>query len=304
MTKEIRGKKVSMMKKKKEMSETGFDLLQTDGYDITKVKEDTPIGFEESLANIEETEMGGSTEDFDNQEITESDFTDNDQEEFEDIKPIEMKISDFSEDDSESETIVEEPKVEEAKEEVKPVKADINSMFEMAASNVTEAKNIFAKNAEMKEQLDSKLKELEESKALFEKNKAADIAKITKYKDEVTSKLREKKNELDTQIEKLKDTKAKFDQEKQKFDVYKKQEFDRVKEVKRQQRLEIEAERKELEDLKEKFKVERDNIEEQKRQLELDRIKYDSDKNELANNLLKFNELVSDFTVNMDKINK
>ena len=31
------------------------------------------------------------------------------------------------------------------------------------------------------------------------------------------------------------------------------------------------------------------------------RIKYNSDKNELANNLLKFNELVSDFTVNIDK---
>ena len=48
----------------------------------------------------------------------------------------------------------------------------------------------------------------------------------------------------------------------------------------------------------------KEEIEEEKRKLEVEKIRYNSDKNELANNLLKFNELVSDFTVNMDELNK
>ena len=48
---------------------------------------------------------------------------------------------------------------------------------------------------------------------------------------------------------------------------------------------------------------EKELFEEEKRQLELDRIKYETDKNELANNLLKFNELVGDFTVGIDRFN-
>ena len=78
---------------------------------------------------------------------------------------------------------------------------------------------------------------------------------------------------------------------------------ERVKELKRQQKLELEEKQKELDLLTETLKQQKDEIEEEKRQLELDHIKYESDKNELANNLLKFNDLVSDFTVNMDKFN-
>ena len=58
-----------------------------------------------------------------------------------------------------------------------------------------------------------------------------------------------------------------------------------------------------LEQERNSLKQEKDNFEEEKRQLDLDRIKYETDKNELANNLLKFNELVGDFTVGIDRFN-
>ena len=51
------------------------------------------------------------------------------------------------------------------------------------------------------------------------------------------------------------------------------------------------------------MKVEKNSLEEAKHSLELDRIKYENDKNELANNLMKFNELVGDFTVGIDRFN-
>lgn len=272
----VRGKKINMPKKKN--SETGFDLLQTDGYDITDI----------NTNRVDEPE-------FSEYEIDTADF-DSFEEELETVKETPI------------EEIVEEPVQEEVKKEVKTEKKveqarDINSMFEIATSGVLEAKNIFAKNVEMKEQIDAKFKELEEEKKEHERIKQADVAKINAYKEAVTSKLKEKKAELDAQVQKLKDARNKYEEEKSRFETYKKEEFERVKEMKKQQKLEMDERQKELDSLTEILKQQKEEIEEEKRQLELDRIKYESDKNELANNLLKFNDLVSDFTVNMDRFN-
>ena len=79
--------------------------------------------------------------------------------------------------------------------------------------------------------------------------------------------------------------------------------YKKLKTIKMEQRQELEERKKELDILTDSLKQQRDEIEEEKRQLELDRIRYEADKNELANNLLKFNELVGDFTVNIDKFN-
>jgi chromosome segregation ATPase len=252
---------------KKNNKETSFDLLQTDSYEITGSKEDTndELDFESfELNNTSLEELESSTD------------------ESEELTPVEHKEVNLEENDN--------PK-------------DINSMFEKATSSVLEAKNIFAKNVEMKEQIDLKFKELEQAKDELEKTKKADIAKINSYKDSVTTKLREKKNELDEQVNKLKEARQKYEQDKTRFETYKKEEFERVKQLKKEQNQEMEERKKELDSLTDSLKQQRDEIEEERRQLEIDKIKYESDKNELANNLLKFNELVSDFTVNMDKFN-
>ena len=66
----------------------------------------------------------------------------------------------------------------------------------------------------------------------------------------------------------------------------------------------IDSKKKELDELETKLRNERESLEEEKRQLQLDRIKYDSDKKELASNLSRFNDLVAQFTVGMDKISE
>ena len=53
-------------------------------------------------------------------------------------------------------------------EEVTNSSKDINQMFEKATTGVLEAKNIFARNVEMKEQIDKKFEELENARKEFE----------------------------------------------------------------------------------------------------------------------------------------
>ena len=54
--------------------------------------------------------------------------------------------------------------------------------------------------------------------------------------------------------------------------------------------------REELNNIEDSLRRQKDSIDEERNQLTLDRIQYESDKNELANNLLKFNEIVDSFT--------
>lgn len=285
----LKGQKINTMKKKDKKSETGFDLLQTDGYDITSVRAN----------EVKEPEFADYELDVADLDSTLSDLKVDDIEEFEEVKPVEVEVTKLPEEEEK-----EEPKKEEIPEVVPQKESrDINSMFEIATTGVLEAKNIFAKNVEMKEKIDAKFQELEDAKKEHERIKQSDIAKINSYKEAVTSKLKDKKAELDAQVLKLKEARSKYEQERTRFETYKKEEFERVKELKRQQRLEMEEKQKELDALTETLKQQKEEVEESKRQLELDRIKYEADKNELANNLLKFNDLVSDFTVNMDKLN-
>ncbi len=257
--------------KKKEKS---FDLLTTDGYIAT---EDNEMDSHEDL-ELNSYEL--STQDLD-------------------------EIGNELENEEESLTPVEHDIVslEENKLESKNVSKDINSMFEKASSRVQEAKSIFAKNVEMKRQIDEKFKELERAKAEHERENKANVDKINAYKESVVTKLREKKNEIGEQVARLKDAQNKYTEEKTNFENYKKEELEKMRILKREQKQELDDRKKELDILTDSLKQQRDEIEEEKRQLELDRIRYEADKNELANNLLKFNELVGDFTVNIDKFN-
>lgn len=260
--------------KKKEKS---FDLLTTDGYEVAESNE---IDAQEEL-ELNSYEL--NTQDL---EEFESDFKG----EEDSLTPVEHSIVSLEENKSNQ-------------LESQNVSRDINSMFEKASSRVQEAKNIFAKNVEMKRQIDEKFQELERAKAEHERENKANVDKINAYKESVVAKLREKKNEIGQQVVRLKEAQSKYTEEKMNFETYKKEELEKLKTMKREQRQELEERKKELDILTDSLKQQRDEIEEEKRQLELDRIRYEADKNELANNLLKFNELVGDFTVNIDKFN-
>lgn len=180
---------------------------------------------------------------------------------------------------------------------------DLNSIFEIVNNNVKEATNLFNKNIEMKRKIEEQLDALRKDKEAHEAKKNADYQKIKTYKQEVYDKLKAKKEEVESEIASLKETQIKIINEKNKFEKYKREELTRLKEQEAKNQIILEEEKAKLEEEKNKLKVEKNSLEEAKHSLELDRIKYENDKNELANNLMKFNELVGDFTVGIDRFN-
>ena len=85
------------------------------------------------------------------------------------------------------------------------------------------------------------------------------------------------------------------------FQEKRKQEIEKIKEE-RQKNIDFMKEKKlQLEKLEQELKFERENLNEEKEQLKLDQIQCESDKSELANNLIKFNELVGEFTIGIEK---
>lgn len=185
-----------------------------------------------------------------------------------------------------------------------PNETDINNIFKMANNNVKEATNIFHKNMEMKLKIEEKYKQFKREKEDFELKKVAAQKKIDAYKEEVYGKLKSKKNEIEAEINNLKIAQKKLEQDKANFEEQKREELAKIKQEKNKELEEIGEKRSELETLEVSLRLERENIEEQKRGLELDRIKYESDMSELTNNLLKFNELVGDFSDGMGRFNE
>lgn len=206
------------------------------------------------------------------------------------------ETSDMKDIDLNAETLEEEKTL--------PNEKDINSIFKMANNNVKEATNIFHRNMEMKLKIEEKYKQFKREREDFELKKVADQKKIDVYKEEVYAKLKSKKNEIEAELNNLKIAQKKFEQDKSNFEEQKREELAKIRLEKNKEVEGIQEKRSELETLEVSLRLERENIEEEKRQLELDRIKYESDMSELTNNLLKFNELVGDFTNGMERISE
>lgn len=208
---------------------------------------------------------------------------------------------------SDSEDIKEEIE-KETEEEINTISednkgTDINNLFEKVNSNVKEASDIFLKNVEMKKKLDKRFEELKELQRDIEKSKQSDYEEINKYKESVLEELTSKKNEIENRLNELKDLQASFEKEKNEFETYKKESKEEINNLAREQKVKDDSRKEELEALEDKLRKQKDAIDEEKRQLSLDRIKYESDKNDLANNMLKFNEIVGTFTDGVGNLN-
>lgn len=179
---------------------------------------------------------------------------------------------------------------------------DINSLFVKVNSNVKEASDIFLKNVEMKKKIDDRFNELKELQASIEQSKKNDYDEINGYKEKVIKELMDKKDEIEEKLNTLKDMQATFEKEKADFETYKSEEKTKLEDLKREENSTFEAHKIELDNLEDKLRKQKTALEEERRQLSLDQIQYEADKNELANNMLKFNEIVATFTDGMDKL--
>ncbi len=180
---------------------------------------------------------------------------------------------------------------------------DIKALFDRVGVNVKEASDIFKKNTEMKSKIDSRFEELKKLQSEVEKSKQSQYDEINAYKEEVLLKLTQKKEEIEKRLNKLKDFQASLEKEKQEFEQYRKTEKEEIERVQKEVQEAYDNRRDELNHLEDVLRKQKDALDDERAQLSLDRIQYESDKNELANNLLKFNEIVDTFTNGMDKLN-
>lgn len=192
-------------------------------------------------------------------------------------------------------------KLTEFKEE-KIEKTDINSLFDRVNVNVKEASDIFRKNTEMKEKIDARFDELKKLQSEIEKTKQSQIDEVNKYKDEVYAKLTSKKEEIEQRLNTLKEVQASLEKEKNEFEAYKKKEKENIEDIKKEVQRDYDSRREELNGIEDKLRKQKDSLDAERNELTLEKIQYESDKNELANNLLKFNELVDSFTNGMSGI--
>lgn len=254
--------------------DTSFDLLKTDGFDVSKIL-DKDIYKEEIESTPSEQE---SQEEFSSASVRKGE--------------ISFPVDDFSVDNTKEEMTILEP----IKEEPEIPKMDLKNIFEIANNNVREATNIFNKNLEMKRKIESQKQEIEHLRKEHENKCREEITKVKEYKAEVYQKLKTKKEEVERQIQAFRDMRANFDLEKNKFEIYKRNEMEKLQ--KDQEHVQN------LESREQEIKAREMRIEEKERQLDMDRLKYKTDQEELSSNLQKFNELVGQFTSNVEKISE
>ena len=195
-----------------------------------------------------------------------------------------------------SDTPIEELKELTEYEENKIEETDINRLFDRVSINVQDASDIFRKNTDLKQKIDTRFEELKKIQSEIENSRKTQIDEINAYKDEVYNKLTEKKDEIEKRLNLLKETQATLEKEKQEFEVYKKKEQQNIDRIQKEVQSAYDDRREELSHIEDVLRKQKDALDEERSQLSLDRIQYEADKNELANNLLKFNELVNTFT--------
>lgn len=237
-------------------------------------------------------------------EVKDSDFVSVESDELkeEDDTDLQKPVDELNNDITFSDTSVDELSKLTEYEEPKIDTTDINGLFDKVNVNVKEASDIFRKNTEMKDKIDLRFNELKKLQSEIEKSKQENIAEVDRYKEEVVQKLTSKKQEIEDRLNVLKNLQADLEKEKKEFEKYKEEEKEKIEATKKNIESAYDERKQELSHIEDILRKQKDSLDEQRSQLSLDKIQYEADKNELANNLLKFNELVNSFTNGVNEV--
>ncbi len=215
--------------------------------------------------------------------------------------------------------IVEIPKEDSAVEPAEPPKLvpsmvapkeeqvdidSLNQLFAKVSSNVKGASDMVNKNAEIKKRIDEKFLELKKLQEEHEQNKQSDYAEINAYKEDVYAKLKEKKTEVEEQMTLLSRAKEAFEIEKKAFEKEKAETLATL--AKRDQELDKSYQERVqgITQIEEGLVKRKEQLDIERNAIQQERIQCDKEKKELADNLLKFNQLVDDFTRGVDRFNE
>lgn len=171
---------------------------------------------------------------------------------------------------------------------------NLNQLFNRASDNVRNVTDI-------KKKMEDKFNELQRLYAEFEKKKKADYDEINAYKDDVYNKLKDKKEELDNQARELKTQQDILANQKKQFEAEKL----RIKEETKKKEQELEDAFKEreknIEQVENGLIRRKEQLDQEKLKISKERAQVEQEKKDLADNLVKFNQLVDDFTKGVDR---
>jgi len=267
--------------------------------------------YPEFMQSIEPDETPFEPESFVSSEVEQEEVKDNEENNiqpinFDSVEENKEEIQ-IEEDNFEPEIVISETPIEELNkltyfEKERIEETDINALFDKVSINVKDASDIFRKNTDLKQKIDTRFEELKKLQSELENSRKKQLDEINAYKEEVLTKLTEKKEEIEKRLNILKESQATLEKEKKEFEIYKKKEQENINKVQKEVQSAYDDRREELNHIEDVLRKQKDVLDEERSQLSLDRIEYEADKNELANNLLKFNELVNSFTNGMNDI--
>lgn len=189
--------------------------------------------------------------------------------------------------------------------------SNLNQLFAKVEGNVKGASDIVNKNAEIKRKIDERYSELQRLQAEHEKNKQSDYAEINAYKDEVYDKLKAKKIEIEEQTLQLKreqemflKEKAIYEQEKANFEKERNEALENVIKKEKELHDSYNERTKNIEQVENGLIRRKEQLDIEKATISRERENIEIEKKELAENLIKFNQLVDNFTKGVDRFNE
>ena len=233
-----------------------FEMIE-DNNEHVDVVESSAIKKTESFSGEEKDEFVPNT--LETSDLDESKKTENfvNQESFN----SDNQINDFEEQQDEKQIFeVSTPDLQKLTEytEEKINSTDIKSLFDKVGVNVKEASDIFKKNTEMKEKLDTRFEELKKLKLEIEKTKKTQYDEINSYKEEVLTKLTEKKEEIEKRLNKLKEFQANLEKDKAEFEEYRKNEKEEIERVQKEIQDAYDSRRDELTHIEDVLRKQKD----------------------------------------------
>lgn len=181
----------------------------------------------------------------------------------------------------------------EIKDEYADKMASIKKVFDAANDNVKSATLIFNKCVDLKDKLDKEKQELVELKKKHMEECKKEKAKVDKHKEDVFNTIKEKKAEVDLLIEDVKKRELELSNAKERLDLDKKKSYEKIRQKEEKLKQEYDEKKKKIDEEKQKI------IEERKK-LDFEKEKADKTAQELEQNLVKFNDVVKQFTSGID----
>lgn len=179
---------------------------------------------------------------------------------------------------------------------------ELEEVLKKSNANAKNLEELYKQNLLLKQQIDRDKLILKKARENFELEIKQRYKELNDYKNDMNSILEKNKNDISLEYDELTKKQEAFEKEKQKFENSKKKQQASFKLKTEQQEALLDTKRCELESIEFDLKLKKEKLDSLRKKLEFDIKEFNTKKQELANNLGRFNSLVASLGRGMDKI--